>query len=1203
MKSALLCLPVVLSIGLMTAVQLPDALAVVQDQGRSSPGAASRAQGASSRAALDVYGKLPLSFAQNQGQFDERVKFASNGRGYGLFLTSKQAILQLQTTPASNEATEVSFLHMNLVEANPHVELTGLDEFSGKANYFLGNDRARWRTNVTTYGRVKYRGLYPGIDLLFYGNQGSVEYDFIVAPGASAGAIAVGFDGVTPAVTSDGALSLSVGGHEVRFNKPVVYQNEGRQVSAVRRMIAASYRLHPGGRVTFDIASYDHSRPLIIDPTLTYSTYLGGSNNDGGMGVAVDSSGNAYITGGTVSSDFPTTTGALQTTFGGEKTGCHGVPNFVCGDAFVTEINSAGTTLVYSTYLGGSDRDSGSGIVVDSSGNAYVAGETQSSNFPVTWGVLQPALAGTRNAFIAKLNSTGSALLYSTYLGGSQKDGAFAIAANSSGNVYITGAAKSSNFPITTGAFQATCSSCASGIPDAFVAELNSGATALVYSTYLGGSNQDAGTSIALDSSGNAYVTGATISTDFPVASALQSSFGGGGTDCPVINNQIDSHIFVCGDAFVTKINSTGTALIYSTFLGGAGDDTGFGIAVDSAGNAYVGGGTDSRNFPVTAGSAQPSFAGGSSTCSNTGIACGDGFIAKLNAAGSTLIYSTYLGGTADDVVGRIALDSSLNVHYSGFTQSSNFPVSADAAQLTYGGGSSTCAVGLYCGDAIVGVLNLNGSAQVYASYLGGSGDEGAFATGLDSSGKTYVAGATLSTNFPTTSGSFDTTCGTDGNCNGGLSDAFVAKISAPLPGVSFSPTSLSFGGVLIGTTSAGKKITLTNSGAGTLALSSIFTSGDYSQTNTCPFAPSTLAAGANCTITVTFTPSLSGTINGQVTVFDSAANAIQLVSLTGTGNNPLTFSPSTLSFGTVTVGHTSGSKTVTLTNNQTTSQTISFTASANYAATGNGTSPCGSTLAGKANCTIGVTFTPTANGSINGSVTLTSSVPPSPLLVAASGTGSGGGAAPLSFSPANLTFSNQVVGTTSSSKKVTVTNSSTGSVTINSLTAPGEFTAIGSGTSPCPATLAAGKSCTFSVTYSPTVTGTFNIGIAITDSNSVSPQVFNVKGSGILPVTFSPTSLTFSGQSVGTISAGQTVTLTNNQSSTLSINSISASGDYGAIASGSAPCSGTLAANKTCTFTVTFAPTATGTIKGEVSVGTSALGSPQNINITGTAQ
>jgi hypothetical protein len=1140
-----------------------------------------------------AYGRLPLSFEPNLGQTDSRVKFLSRGKGYALFLTPTEAVLSLAGGGSNKlQPSRANVLRMRLPAANPNPQVTGLGELPGKVNYFLGNDPAKWRTDVPIYNKVKYADIYPGVDLVYYGNQGRLEYDFVVAPGADPKTIGLSFESSTPLLDANGNLILAIQGAEVRFPKPVVYQLD----KGARHSIEGHYVLMAGNQVGFELPSYDRSQPLVIDPTLVYSTYLGGSSNDASLGIAVDSSGNAYVTGGTVSTDFPTTTGVVQKNFGGTAN-CKGPDDFGCGDMFVTKMNSSGTALVWSTFLGGSDKEEGTNIVVDSSGNVYIAGSTHSANFPTTAGAFQKILKGTKDGTVTKLNSTGSALLYSTLLGGTAKETIFGLAVDSSGSAYVSGSTGSTDFPITAGVFQNTCKSCAAG-SSGFVTKFNSTGSALVYSTFLGGSTASGDGSIAVDSSGNAYVAGFTLDADFPTLNPIQATFGGGGTSCDFNNG------LICGDAYVTKLNSTGTALMYSTYLGGSGEDTAFGIAVDAAGNAYVAGGTDSTNFPTTPGVVQPTFGGGSSGCASTGIACGDVFITKINSAGSAFIYSTYLGGASDDLGGlfSLAVDSAHNVHIAGVTNSPNFPTTADASQINYGGGTASCPSGGFCGDGFLAQLNLNASALVFSTYHGGSADDAAVSAAVDTSGNTYTAGGTLSTNFPTTAGAFDTTCGTDGTCNGGLVDAFVAKFAIPLPGVTFAPTSLSFAGQLIGTTSASKAVTLTNSGTGTLSIpaSAISASGDYSQTNNCP---TTLNAGANCTITVTFKPSVSGSILGEITVNDSAPSAIQLVNLTGTGVTPLTFAPTTLAFGTVTVGTTSPGKTVTLTNNQNTTLNITFPASANYAAVGSGTKACGTTLAGKSTCTISVTFTPTANGSDNGAVTLTSNSTPATQLVTLSGTGSGGGTAPLTFSPATLTFSAQLVGTTSAAKTVTVSNASASSLNITGLAAPGTFTATPSGTTPCTGPLAAAQSCTFSVKFSPDAAGTFKVGVSIADNASITPQIYDVTGTAVLPVSFAPTSLTFAAQSVGTVSAAQTVTLTNNQSSTLNITSIAATGDYTATPGGPTPCGGSVAAKGKCTFVVTFSPTATGAIKGEATVTHNATSSPQVVNLTGTGQ
>ena len=408
----------------------------------------------------------------------------------------------------------------------------------------------------------------------------------MVKPSADPQQIELSFDGANRLrLDADGDLIVDIAGDDVIEHKPVIYQDIGGK----RRRVAGAYELRNGLTVGFKLAGYDDRRSLTIDPNLVYSTYLGGSSNDYGGGVALDSSGNAYVTGIAGSSDFPTTAGAFQTTFGGGY------------DAFVSKLNGSGSALIYSTYLGGSSNDYGGGIALDSSGNAYVTGSTRSTDFPTTAGAFQTAFGGGfEHAFVSKLNGSGSALVYSTYLGGSNSDGASGIALDSSSNAYITGSTTSSDFPTTLGAFQTTLR----GFQNVFVSKLNSSGSALVYSTYLGRGDHDGGVGIVLDSSGNAYVTGVTRSSDFPTtAGAFQTTFGGG-----------------FDDAFVSKLNGSGSALIYSTYLGGSDDDAGSGVALDSSGNAYVAGTTGSSDFPITAGAFQTT---------NDGIVIG--FVSKFS--------------------------------------------------------------------------------------------------------------------------------------------------------------------------------------------------------------------------------------------------------------------------------------------------------------------------------------------------------------------------------------------------------------------------------------------------------------------------------------------------------------------------------------------------------------------------------------------
>ena len=662
----------------------------------------------------ESYSKIPLSFVANYGQADNDVKFISRGSGYSLALAPTTFTLAVADTRKKNNEesrTSASVIQATLLGGKAAAKLTGLERLITKTNYFIGSDPRRWKTNLPNYAKVKYSRVYPGVDLVFYGNQNLLEYDFIVSPGADPNVIALGFEGITDTrIDEKGDLVLRTDAGEMRQSRPVVYQ----QVDGARRMIPASYLIKGKKQVAFQIANYDRSKPLIIDPTLAFSTFLGGSGSDRGDGIAVDSAGNAYITGITASTNFPVTAGAFQTMRAGFDQ-----------DAFVTKMNSTGTALIYSTYFGGANRDAGNDIAVDGAGNAYITGQSESSDLPTTPGAFRttPVFTDETIAFAMKLNATGTALVYSTYLGSAGGSG---ITIDTAGDAYITGQA-ATGYPTTPGAFQTV----SGGSSDAFVTKLNSTGSALVYSTFLGGTGFDSASEIAIDALGNAYVTGQ-AGAGFPVtAGAFQTVFNGGG-----------------GDAFVTKLNSTGTALVYSTFLGGSGSDGGLGIAVNSAGNAYVTGSTDSLNFPVTAGAFQ--------SVKDVGL---DAFVTELSVAGNALAYSTYLGGDGLDFGTNIAVDTAGNASVTGLTGSTDFPT-ADAIQSAYGGNN----------DAFVTRLNPTGTGLVFSSYLGGSNGDAGFAISVDAAGSIYLTGSTSSTDFPTTPGVFQTVFG-------GSSDAFVTKL------------------------------------------------------------------------------------------------------------------------------------------------------------------------------------------------------------------------------------------------------------------------------------------------------------------------------------------------------------------------------------------------------------------------------------------
>ncbi len=491
----------------------------------------------------DAFGRLPLSFELNQGQADPNVKFLSHSSGYRLLLTPNEALLSVmtqQSESAKKPAVQVRLspthktekqggsalmLRMRFVNGNASAKAVGAELLPGKSNYFLGCDPRKWRTNIPNYSKVKFENVYPGVDLLYYGNQRQLEYDFVISPGADPGAVAIAFDGVdNVSVDEQGDLLLATPAGSIRQSRPVVYQREGN----IKRPIPASYLLKGKNQVGFQIPEYDRSKPLIIDPVLAYSTYLGGDSFDRGNGIVADSAGNAYITGATRSTNFPVTPGAFQ----GTNAGLSSL------DAFVTKLNATGTALIYSTYFGGGGTDTGNDIAIDSAGNAYVTGQTDSGDLPTTPGAFRTTPVGSDDfdAFAMKLNATGSALGYSTHVGGSGDDVAFGIALDALGSAVVTGRTDSANFPVTADAVQTALA----GNSDAFVIRLDAAGSGLAFSTYLGGGNADAGLAIALDPGGNIYATGETFSSDFPTTpGAFQTAFGG------------------LSDGFVAKISPT----------------------------------------------------------------------------------------------------------------------------------------------------------------------------------------------------------------------------------------------------------------------------------------------------------------------------------------------------------------------------------------------------------------------------------------------------------------------------------------------------------------------------------------------------------------------------------------------------------------------------------------------------------------------
>jgi hypothetical protein len=972
--------------------------------------------------------------------------------------------------------------------------------------------------------------MYPGIDLVFYGNQRRLEYDFVVAPGADPKAIRLNVEGARKLrVSATGDLVLSVGGRKIEFQKPVVYQ----QVNGKRHEIAGRYAVVGAHLVTFLVGKYDRSEPLILDPVLNFSTYLGGSADDDAPAIAVDSNNNVVVAGTTLSTDFPSP--ANVNGFQKQPLAAN-----TRGAAFVTEIDPTGTQLKYSTYLAGSMPGPGPfegafGVDVDSAGKIYVTGFTTSTDFPTNSVVapFKPATTGNTapgTSFITKLDPTAtgaSSLLYSTYIGGTNGTSAggfgdfgVAVAADQKQNgvVYVTGYTDSTpgasvsdpaGFPVV-GGFQTSL-----GNPNgnAFLSKIDTtvaGTASLLYSTYLGGNGAnfatagnaeaDNGDGVATDSAGGAYIGGFTSSTNLAATpNATQLTY-------PASNTT--------NTGFVARIDTTQTgssSLIYLSYLGGAGPDFVNGIALGGtvANIAYVTGETRSVNFPTTTG-AFSTTKGGTSAAFVTLI----NTKAALSVPPAPPVYSTFVGGTIRDTASGIKVDSQGNAYVGGVTRSTNFPLVAGVGPF-----QPTLAPGA-TGDGFVFKLSPLGNGTkdlLYSTYFGGSGDTSGDidlveAIAIDASNNAYISGHTFSTaNFPV----FPTTAPTAyQTALNGPGDAFVAKLTL-IPTLVVSPTSLNFGTVQIGTANPPTlPVTLTNNTNASIAFTSAGVSGgspaaanaDYTvSANTCPGGIPAGASPANqCTITVKFNPTVVAAETATLVLTDGDSTSPQNLALSGTGANPapgVGLAPTSLSFGNQLLNTTSTAQTVTVTNTGAGPLTInSIAASGDFAETSTGTTACPitpATLAAGANCKISLTFTPTALGARAGTLTIADNASGSPHTVSLTGTGT---APAVGLAPTSLSFGNELLNTTSSAQTVTLTNTGTGPLTINSIAASGDFAETSTGATACPispATLAPNANCTISVTFTPTAVGARAGTLTITDNGSGSPHTVSLTGNG----------------------------------------------------------------------------------------------------------
>jgi hypothetical protein len=940
-----------------------------------------------------AYGALPLAFEANQGQTAPEVRYLAHGQGYQLFLTNQEAVLTLRQPTAAGKnpakgatllaartgrkphvAEKASALRVHFDGANSAAEITGTKQLPGKTNYFVGGDRTKWHTDIPSYAAVRYQGIYPGVDVLFYGREQRLEYDFVVAPGADPKAIALGISGARKLqIDSRGDLVMSVPGGKVTLQKPLIYQ----EVNGERREIAGNYAIAGDRQVRFAVAKYDHTQPLTIDPILNYSTFLGGSGTgtlgDSAFGIALDAAGDAYLAGQTFSTDFPQMNAALTTP-----------PSDIAADgtAFVSELSPDGSALLYSTYLGGSGGDLAFGIAVDAATplSIYVTGETFSTDFPVSTNALT-APTGTAtggSAFVTKLTpslSGAAQLVYSTLLGGDTADegNGIAIDAASPANIYVTGLTSSTNFPSANPlAFSNN------GAGTAFLTEINpsaaTGPLSLVFSSYLGGTGAgtagglfgDFAAGLAFGGSNEVFIVGTTTSTDFPTH-----------------GTQVDA-CRATGSVFVSEINVATPAVTYSTCLGGTTEDLGQAIALGPTNLAYVTGETFSANFPtVPNANTIPAPVGFPNV--TTGVA----FVSVINTSTGALTYSTLLGGNNGDIGDAIAVDSNGNAYVTGFTGSVDFPITQGAFQTSNNNVQGTTFI------TEVNPAGANAKAQLlYSTYLGGSKGAGTnpfvadvgFGIGLFS-GNVYVDGQAGTADFPTTTGAFQTSF----NVGSGSFTSYAADLTLT-PTISVAPTSIDFGTQLVAVPSVEQFVTVTNNTAAPITLTLPPTT---TGTNAAAFvgvadgiAPcaTPLAGGASCTIGVTFTPTAATAETATLNIVDGSDGPSHplVVALSGNGSgttSSILVTPSSLTLpGALLTTSTNGTVSITNTGNAPLSiASIAaapglFTETATTAACNNGTFPIVIAPAGAA-CVVTVTFSPistTTPGPVPGTLTIT---------------------------------------------------------------------------------------------------------------------------------------------------------------------------------------------------------------------------------------
>jgi hypothetical protein len=1004
------------------------------------------------------YGNLPLTFEANQGQTSSAVKFLSRGRGYTAFLTAGGIVLSLhpsQPVPVQTSNNIVvpnksnlpvnTTLQFRLVGVDQNATVIGEDPLPGRLNYFIGRDPAKWHRNVPTYARVRYPNVYSGIDLVYYGNQRQLEYDFVIAPRADPNQIRFEITGADLIeLDVQGNLVLQTANGDLHFQSPAIYQES----QGLRVAVAGSYVVKDATHVAFQVARYNPMQPLVIDPVLVYSTYLGGNGDEQLSGIAVDSVGSVYLAGYTDSTDFPLTV--------------LGSPSPGATHVFVAKLDSTGSSLVYADYIGGNSQDYGYALVLDRANDVYVTGSTASSDFPLV-NPYQSSYPGSFNAFLSKVSADGSSLLYSTYLGGNGSDLPAGIVIDSFGSVLVGGNTTSTNFPMAN-AYQATVSPNQGGLFGnyGFLSKFSPDGSSLIYSTYLGGSSNVAlncgGTpcwpspysaiaGVAIDSNGNGYAAGNTNTYNFPTTPGAYLTL-----DLTQQNR---------GVGFMSKFDGSGS-LDYSTyFYASSGILTNINaIAVDGPGSAYVtGSALSDGTFPLTS----------TSICDPGvyGWACSYSFVTKLDPAGATLLYSTFLGPNNYASPAAIALDANNDAYVLASTSSNSFATVNGIEPYTSGS------------DLLLVEIDPAAGSELFATYLGGSAEDSPSGVAVDAGGNVYLGGSTTSPDFPVTQGAFQ-------NLLGGGSDAFVLKIGpSSAPAVSLSQSVLQYALQAVGSTSPAQTVLLRNMGSTALTISSISTSGDFAETDSCG---GTVPAAGNCAVSASFGPTAAGTRSGSILIHDDAAGSPHLITLNGDGALAVvSLTPASQAFPATPLGSSSAAQTVTLVNTGNAVLNITnIQASGDYSQTNN----CPSSLAAGSGCTFNITFAPTATGTRNGTLTLTDSVSSSPQTVTFTASGY---VNTVSVAPVSLTFGSLALKTSSAAQVVTFTNLGAISITISSASASGDF----GQTNNCGTVAANGGTCSISVKFTPTASGTRSGMLSVSGSFTDGPQTVSLSGTG----------------------------------------------------------------------------------------------------------